>query len=870
MKSSLLALSLVLAVVCFSGTVRAQGTAPVTSLSDIYYPGDIDIMWQLEQSQEPEILIGSTQNYDDATSKYLGIIYLFQKEYGDTFDLKLNVVDSAIVYNGDFSTNNAFSYLPPYIFVRDTVLMVDGSSLIGVPNSLETERLCLIYCDGGNTAGSLAYEEFITYDDSTIIALEQRYEFDQAYLDIIRLRNRNGNLIATDTIYTADSLPYFVSSDYAYSRESDFWYVPLFTQFTNGLLKVNLNTLEYEFLPNLPTAGNRPFKVLNDTLYLAADNNRIDLYDLKTESFTGISIDESQVRATHPSYGRAGNELYNPSSYFFPNLVTDSLRIYGGLEVVWDPLKSAWIYTGKDYNPDELVYHEYPYFFFRTKFQNSKDYRTGTYEVNPVYAFSSEPSYVNGLFLLRDYLGNSFNLNPSLISFRAREDGQMISTSESFFTFEPVENVPVDFRMVMMIDNSFSVGAELPELKEAAVEVIQQLPEDLEIALYSFSGSTQLLVDYTSDKAALAQAVNSITLGGTTTNLHGSMITGLSRWENSYSDTGLQLGSMIVITDGEDTQGTNSAQDVLDARGDKQIITIKIGNSSTVIEDFGNAGSFRFQNFSALLNGIDVIIKRLNEDAQNLMWFSYASPKRGDQDRVFSLEILGWFNLNSYSRDAGLFSNILELRYNSANFSDIIPGVYVNRSVYDTDGLNSIKALPGDSLLLQAFTLLPIFPEQHTFELQEPINPGLSIRIFEEDSSQAYLHFEPGIQLDGSDTLIVRDEGNSYTRKIPIEANLITSNEEIRENPERFELTQNYPNPFNPVTRIHYSLPVNGKVRLEVRNILGQLVSTLVDQPQMAGSYSVMFDGSSLSSGVYFYSLKAGDKTQTKRMTLIK
>jgi len=85
-----------------------------------------------------------------------------------------------------------------------------------------------------------------------------------------------------------------------------------------------------------------------------------------------------------------------------------------------------------------------------------------------------------------------------------------------------------------------------------------------------------------------------------------------------------------------------------------------------------------------------------------------------------------------------------------------------------------------------------------------------------------------------------------------------------------FSLIQNYPNPFNPTTQIDYSLnnPVN--VSLKVFNILGEEVAELVNEKQTSGSYSVFFDASELSSGIYFYTLKAANFVETKKMILIK
>jgi len=88
--------------------------------------------------------------------------------------------------------------------------------------------------------------------------------------------------------------------------------------------------------------------------------------------------------------------------------------------------------------------------------------------------------------------------------------------------------------------------------------------------------------------------------------------------------------------------------------------------------------------------------------------------------------------------------------------------------------------------------------------------------------------------------------------------------------PTVYGLAQNHPNPFNPITEINYALPKDSRVRLEIYNILGQKVTTLVDQTQRAGYKSARWDAESLSSGIYFYRLQAGDFVQTRKMVLLK
>ncbi len=88
--------------------------------------------------------------------------------------------------------------------------------------------------------------------------------------------------------------------------------------------------------------------------------------------------------------------------------------------------------------------------------------------------------------------------------------------------------------------------------------------------------------------------------------------------------------------------------------------------------------------------------------------------------------------------------------------------------------------------------------------------------------------------------------------------------------PNDFALDQNYPNPFNPSTSIKYSLPEGARVKLTIYDLLGNEVETLVDEFKPAGTYSVKFNGSELTSGIYIYRMQAGDFVSTKRMALIK
>jgi hypothetical protein len=97
----------------------------------------------------------------------------------------------------------------------------------------------------------------------------------------------------------------------------------------------------------------------------------------------------------------------------------------------------------------------------------------------------------------------------------------------------------------------------------------------------------------------------------------------------------------------------------------------------------------------------------------------------------------------------------------------------------------------------------------------------------------------------------------------------VSANDEVQL-PIKFELFQNYPNPFNPSTTIQYEIPELSLVTLKVYDVLGNEITTLVNEEKPAGNYEVEFDGNGLTSGIYFFRLQAGSFVETKKMLLIK
>jgi photosystem II stability/assembly factor-like uncharacterized protein len=166
--------------------------------------------------------------------------------------------------------------------------------------------------------------------------------------------------------------------------------------------------------------------------------------------------------------------------------------------------------------------------------------------------------------------------------------------------------------------------------------------------------------------------------------------------------------------------------------------------------------------------------------------------------------------------------------------------------------------------------------------------------FFSNDTGKTWTNQTPSGAFGGRDIVFVDenegwisgDYGVFYTNN-----GGITSIENEEKVSTHFLLHQNYPNPFNPTTTIKYSIPSavmlnslqhlnneipkqvrddNAKVTLKVYDILGREVSTLVNEEKQPGNYEVVFDASNISNGVYFYTLKAGEYFETKKMVLIK
>jgi hypothetical protein len=177
--------------------------------------------------------------------------------------------------------------------------------------------------------------------------------------------------------------------------------------------------------------------------------------------------------------------------------------------------------------------------------------------------------------------------------------------------------------------------------------------------------------------------------------------------------------------------------------------------------------------------------------------------------------------------------------------------IHIDMWTPDNEAVNFTVISPGPQEKLFALDITPGEWVSYDIPLSYFDNVNLA-EIFQ-------LKFEGG---NGSQTL--------FLDNIFFYDEVATSIDDVNDRPAGIELKQNYPNPFNPTTQIQFALPDNAPVRLEVYNIMGQRVATLVDSNMSAGSHTVTFNANAFASGIYIYRLQTGDKTLIRQMTLIK
>ena len=324
---------------------------------------------------------------------------------------------------------------------------------------------------------------------------------------------------------------------------------------------------------------------------------------------------------------------------------------------------------------------------------------------------TASPSYVNIMFQVT----NSSDMAVSslgTVNFGVQEDGEEVSPTESAMRIRKRDEIPYSLYTVIMLDNSASVGTSLNDIKEGAKELIKLSDNsngtygdgstgNQYFLIYSFSDSyTKLISEFSNNVSELNSAIDSIDQGYNSTNLYGSIQEGLSNWTDNYSLCRISQGFLVLLTDGSDTQGTSTLSEALTARGEKKIITVGVGDEiePSVLEQLGNGGNYAISDYDDLADKFQEIQRGITEYANSFYWLDYLSPRRGNSSHDLTLYIKDNTNDSPNGK--------IETSFNSGDFYSVRPGIIVNDSQINPDGIESISLNAGGEYSLDLHVYL--------------------------------------------------------------------------------------------------------------------------------------------------------------------
>ncbi|MFZ4724628.1 MAG: FISUMP domain-containing protein [Paludibacter sp.] len=410
----------------------------------------------------------------------------------------------------------------------------------------------------------------------------------------------------------------------------------------------------------------------------------------------------------------------------------------------------------------DLVYSNKSYSFtFGDRYFNFKNYTIQ----------SSKPCFVDVMFSVTDvnkkgidYLSNT--------DFTVSEDNATISPSETFRFVRKLQQIPSKLKTVLLIDNSASVSSDIETIKTAAIKFVQSISDKQEIAIYEFSDSPVLLQNFTNNKTLLENAIKGISLGYSSTNLYGSIITSLSQWSDSYAVSGLLQGSLIVFTDGSDTQGSSTLTNVTTARGDKKIYVIGLGSeiSPTALNQIANPGPYYPIQKATELDAVFATIQSdILQFSNSFYWLNYMSPKRTG---THTLKVSATNNTNVTA------TSYLTGSFSASGYQSVLSGLYVNKEdtrlygldtircfyskagysfTYDVNGINQYSK---DSLVLNPVTYWASKPPVYSWS-----NSKSNVSTLKLSSFSTSTLFPNSIKSDTA-FISLKDDANGYTKNI--------------------------------------------------------------------------------------------------------
>ena len=262
---------------------------------------------------------------------------------------------------------------------------------------------------------------------------------------------------------------------------------------------------------------------------------------------------------------------------------------------------------------------------------------------------TSLPHDVKATFQVVDLAGTGVN-TLNLSNFEVFEDYLPLSKTESELNVVHHPTVTNQLRTVLMLDNSTSIQTDIDKIKTSAKAIVNGIRPNQEIAVFAFSDKVYLLQDFTNDVNSLINAIdNNFTAGVKTTDFYGAVEYGTSLWTDEFTINKIFQGCMVIISDGNDTQGSSTLADAMHAVHNKLVFTIGLGSEiqPEILNAFGTAGSFQLGQENEITKRFSELEQSLIKAANSFYDLSYKSPKRGSGNHTLQIRIID----NQYTGD---------------------------------------------------------------------------------------------------------------------------------------------------------------------------------------------------------------------------
>lgn len=262
-------------------------------------------------------------------------------------------------------------------------------------------------------------------------------------------------------------------------------------------------------------------------------------------------------------------------------------------------------------------------------------YRFTTYQTS-----TADPFDVNVLFQVSDSM---FRGVPNLMieDLRITENDEESPIDESKATLFDRNSFELEMRTALLIDVSNSIQTDFVTLKEELKTLIDGALPFQEIAIYTFSSTTELVQDYSTDKEQLKGTIDNLQLGTSSTDFYGAVVTAANSFTNGFVENEVTVGNLIIFTDGDDTQASNTFTAAKEALIDKNAYVVGL-SSADLDEDniknlFGDSFYFPSETIGRVNESFGLIQTEIENYANSVYLLNYETPKRGDNNHYLKI-----------------------------------------------------------------------------------------------------------------------------------------------------------------------------------------------------------------------------------------